>query len=320
MALYGVMKGMLYLLLVIIGIPGNLTVLAAFSMLAMIGNKLLLTEVVICSIALVSMVLSLTRGLPVTMYVLFELKDIYTDIGCKFIVYLARVSRGLAIGQTCVLVCIQCIFVAPNNTFLSSLKHNLAGYVIKGCALVLLSNIMLEISSLTYTVSKLNSTFQEYTFNFGYCIIVVPDYVSYLAVPFSFLIRDLILVILMSISSGYILLILFKHKKQVSRIKRKKGEQKMATEMRAAKVVVTLVTLYIFFFGFENTIFLYQIIASTHIHPIISDVRHFFSVCYASVFPAVIILSNSRIKSVLKCYLISKKRILVNALQHNTVQ
>ncbi|XP_043932195.1 olfactory receptor class A-like protein 1 [Protopterus annectens] len=301
MAVYDIIKGALFLVLVVIGLPGNLLIMTIFSLILVSGSKLLLTEIMIAGIALVNFILIITRGLPATLLVLFNLNNLYGDTGCKFLIYSARISRSLAINLTCVLVCIQCITLLPPTSNLTSFKPRLPRYILAVCSLILMLNVLTEVIPFMYTVSKLNGTDVQYSFNFGYCIIAVPNAIIFFTFTFTYFFRDFTFVILMIISSVIILQILFRHRIRLSNIRNNVQSQQTAAEVRAAKVVVALVTMYVLFIGFENTIFLYQITVSTYIHRVVSDVRHFFSACYATLFPTVVIMTNIRIKHALKC-------------------
>ncbi|XP_043932193.1 olfactory receptor class A-like protein 1 [Protopterus annectens] len=237
------------------------------------------------------------------MLAVFGFKHLYSDDGCKVLLYLARTSRGMAICVTSILVCIQCIILSPTTSRLFVLKRKLTQYTIIAFFFILLLNMLTEVSPLIHTVSILNSTDLEYTFYFGYCAITFSDYLTFMATTFSLFVRDFIFVFLMMTVSATIVLMLFMHNKQVTNIRSDlRTRSKNTAEIRAAKVVVILASLYIIFVGFENTIFLYQISISKRIHPLVSDVRHFFSVCYASVFPTVVIISNKKVKTYLKCW------------------
>ncbi|XP_043932192.1 olfactory receptor class A-like protein 1 [Protopterus annectens] len=299
MEAYDIIKGMVFLAVVVSGIPGNIVVAISFICLTGMGYKLLLTDIFICKIAIVNLVLILTRGLPVTLFVLFSLKNLYSDVECKVIMYLARVSRGMAICLTCILVCIQCITLSPTTSKLFVLKLRLSKYSLIAFYVIFGINMIAEISPPMYTVSKINSTNLEYTFHFGYCIVHFADYTPFMLTAISYIVRDFVFLILMTTASLSIFLILIKHKKQIKEIRSDMKNQSQSAETKAAKVVVTLASLYVFFIGFENAIFLYQTLVTKN--PIISDVRHFFSVCYSSIFPAVIIIANKRVQNSIKC-------------------
>ena len=91
--------------------------------------------------------------------------------------------------------------------------------------------------------------------------------------------------------------ILHRHSRQV-RAMRRGGAQ--GVETRAAKTVVTLVVLYVVFFGIDNVIWIYMLTVAK-VSPVVADMRVFFSSSYAFLSPYFIISSNKKIKGKLVC-------------------
>ncbi|XP_043932191.1 olfactory receptor class A-like protein 1 [Protopterus annectens] len=301
MEAYNIIKGTLFLVLLVTGIPGNLLISSVFFFAFITRIPLLLTEIIIFKITIINLLLILTRGLPVTLFLVFDLKNLFGDNGCKVIMYLARVSRAMAICSTCILVCIQCIILSPSSSRLFALKMKLSHYTLIAFNFVLILNMATEIGPPVFTTSELNSTDLEYTFYFGYCVVNFRDYITIMTSLFTLVSRDAIFVVMMASASANIMVMLLRHSKQIKRVKKDIKSTKNSAEIKAAKTVVILASLYVIFIGFETTILLYQVTVSRRIHPIVSDVRHFFSVCYASVFPSVVVISNKRIQSCAKC-------------------
>ncbi|XP_043932190.1 olfactory receptor class A-like protein 1 [Protopterus annectens] len=301
MELNDIVKGTFFLVIVIVGIPGNLTIMGSLSWIALTTFKLLPVEIIIWHLAVANAILAFTRGLPAALFILFRFK-VNSDAGCIILLYLARISRGLAICFTCVLSCVQCITIIPSTSKWVYLKVLVSRHVSSVALSVWPLYMMMEIAPIFVARAVRNFTNSEFTFNSGYCLSTFPTALMYHLNGFGLFSRDLIVVAVMTLASVYILFILFKHRKQVNNMRTCTSSQNIAAEIRAAKTVVSLVTMYVLFFGVENTIWLYQIAGSTVVHSIVTDVRHFFSVCYTLFFPVAITTSNKKIQNILKCF------------------
>ncbi|XP_043931984.1 olfactory receptor class A-like protein 1 [Protopterus annectens] len=298
MELYILTKGIIFCIMASVGIVGNSIILGSFQKSVYHEHKSASTEIILFYTGLANLFMLLTRGVPKFLFD-FGIRKFFNDPGCKFVVYVARVSRAMTICLTCFLSCFQCSTIASSKWKWAYIKVYMQTCLVRIMVGLLVMNMVACIAAPYLSVSLNNSTEHKYIFNLGYCFIIFPDNVSFQVNGFVLFVRDLLFVVLMSASSVYVLLILYKHKKIVKHIKRSVQNQQTA-EGQAAKIVVTLVSLYVLFFGIDNSVWFYQI-TSGQVHPIISDVRYFFSLCYSSLFPFVIILLNKKIRNKLKC-------------------
>uniref|UniRef100_H2ZXC0 Vomeronasal type-1 receptor n=1 Tax=Latimeria chalumnae TaxID=7897 RepID=H2ZXC0_LATCH len=299
MELYNLMKGIIFFIVAIIGTVGNLVVLALFLHIAY-QHKLTAAERLLLNLAWSNSIMLLTRGVPHSLFV-FGLRDLFSDIGCKIVVYLSRVSRAMSICLTCFLSCLQCITIATSTLkWVYYIKVKMQKYVIPITVFVCLLNMIICIGSVIFSISGTNSNYTQFAFNLGYCIVNFPDKLTLHFNGFAPFARDIVFVVAMALASAYILLILYRHGKKVKGIRNSEHSHESTAEGQATKTVVTLVTLYIIFFGIDNTIFVYQIAVSKEVHTIVSDIRFFLSICYGLVFPFIIIGFNSKIRTKLK--------------------
>ncbi|XP_043932183.1 olfactory receptor class A-like protein 1 [Protopterus annectens] len=298
METYAIFKGLLFFLIAIFGIPANVAIVGSLSWIACSDFKLLSVELIIWNLSLANAILVITRGLPAALFMLFGTK-VNSDAGCKMVIYLSRISRGMAFSLTCLLSCVQCVTLIPPSSKWAHIKQSVPKYTFLVIFCLWLLYMMMEIAGFFSLDPHTNSSNPELTFNYGYCVSIVPSLTTFYIYGFLLFGRDLVVVGLMTLASTYILLVLFRHRKHVNNLRNPK--QNSDVEIRAAKTVLSLVIMYILFFGVENTIWLYQVAVSKIIHPMISDVRHFFSICYTIFFPIFILVSNKKIQHVFKC-------------------
>ncbi|KAK1152792.1 olfactory receptor class A-like protein 1 [Acipenser oxyrinchus oxyrinchus] len=297
-----VIRGLLYLFLTVLGIPGNLVVIAAFSHIAYFDRKLLPADIIVLHLMVVNLTLVVQRCLFETL-ASFYVVNIFTDLGCKIVIFVYRTCRALSIWLTFVLSAFQCISIAPTGSKWSSIKLHAPQYLAGVFVFIWILNTFLSVPSVIFSSSKdSNTTSLNHSINIMFCFVKYPSELWKSSVGAVQIARDVVPMTLMLLANIFILVILYRHSKHAKQIRSAKQNQKESAEMRAAKTVVTLVTLYILFFGIDNILWVYTLsISETLATSIISDLRIFFASLYAAVSPIVIILSNRKVNNKLKC-------------------
>lgn len=289
-------KGVSFLLQTGMGIFGNSVVLLAYANIICTEPKILPVDLILCHLAFANLMLLLTRCVPQTMTV-FGLKDLLNDPGCKVVIYAYRISRALSVCITCMLSVFQAVTIAPAGPRLSRLKSALPSLVLPTFAGLWLLNMAICIAAPFFSMAPRNGTVPAFTLNLGFCHVDFRDYLSYVINGVAVSVRDFAFVALMLGSSGYILLLLHRHSHKVRGMRRSHGG---GAETRAAKTVVTLVVLYVLFFGIDNVIWIYMLTVPK-VSPVVADMRVFFSSCYASLSPYFIMSSNKKVKAKIVC-------------------
>ncbi|KAK6472019.1 olfactory receptor class A-like protein 1, partial [Huso huso] len=236
----------------------------------------------------VSNLLLISVGIPGNLIVLL----VFGYIGCT------EMTRSMSMSLTFLLSAYQSVLIAPATSRLSYLKPKLPTLLLPSFLFLWLLNGATCIQSFLYTSQIRNFTALKFTLNLSYCIVEFPSEASYLGTGTMVLFRDLFFVFFMVVASSYILFVLYRHRQQVKGIR--SSEQNQHTpEMRAAKIVVTFVTLFVVFFGVDNMTWIYTL--SAHKVPAdINNVRVFFS-SLTPVSPIVVIASNKKVNSKLQC-------------------
>ncbi|XP_072308412.1 olfactory receptor class A-like protein 1 [Eucyclogobius newberryi] len=287
-------KGVSFLLQTGMGILGNSVVLLAYAHIIYSEPKLLPVDMILCHLAFANLLLLLTRCVPQTMTV-FGLRDLLNDSGCKVVIYAYRIGRALSVCITCMLSVFQGVTIAPAGPRISRLKPALPSLVLPTFAGLWFLNMAICIAAPLFSMAPRNGTVPAFTLNLGFCHVDFRDNLSYVVNGIAVSVRDFAFVALMLGSSGYILFLLHRHSRQVRAIRHSQG-----AETRAAKTVVTLVVLYVVFFGIDNVIWIYMLTVPK-VSPVVADMRVFFSSCYASLSPYFIISSNKKVKAKIIC-------------------
>ncbi|XP_041052041.1 olfactory receptor class A-like protein 1 [Carcharodon carcharias] len=297
-----IVKGTLYLLLTVIGIPGNLTIITSFIHIAYYDFKLLPADTIVSNLASVNLRVVLARCIPETTAA-FGLKQLFDDHGCKIVIFIYRTTRSLSIWLTFLLSSFQCITLAPVTSTWSTVKRQAANYLGAVLVFLWLLNMSLSTPAILFSISsENNSTGIKHAVNLEYCFVKFPSHTVKLANGALQTSRDVIPIVLMVLASVYILLVLYRHRQQVKGIRSSSKKQGSTVETRAAKAVVTLVTLYVLCILWIYTL----TVTKTMQTSLISDLRVFFSLLYASVI--VIIVSNRKVHNKLKCAKANRKQ------------
>ncbi|MBN3297417.1 VN1R1 protein, partial [Amia calva] len=271
-----IIRGVLYLTLTLLGVPGNLLVMWAFCHLALCDRKLLPADAIVLHLASVNFLVVAVRCF-LEMLAAFSIANVFNDTGCKSVIFIYRTSRALSIWLTCVLSGFQCVSIAPPGSRCSP--------------------------SVVFSMGSHNdSTQMEHSINVEFCFVRFPSSTVKQANGAVQVVRDVVPIFLMVLASLFILVFLYRHSQQVKSIRSAKQNQKQSAETRAAKTVVTLVTLYVLFYGIDNVLWIYTLtVTQTMSSSLVSDLRIFFSSLYAAVSPIIIIASNKKVNSRLTC-------------------
>lgn len=288
-------KGVSFLLQTGLGILANTLVLLAYAHMLLRESRLTPADAILCHLAFADLLLLLTRGVPQTLSV-FGVRNLLGDAGCKAVIYLYRVSRALSVCLTCMLSVFQAASVAPAaGPLLSRLKPRLPQLILPGFAALWLLNMAICIAAPFFSVAPRNGTVPPFTLNLGFCHVDFRDNLSYVANGVAVSVRDFAFVGVMLGSSGFLLVLLHRHGRKLKGIRRSQGK-----ETRAAKTVLMLVVLYAVFFGIDNVIWIYMLTVA-QVPAVVADMRVFFSSCYASLSPFLIISSNKKVKARMVC-------------------
>ncbi|XP_041930507.1 olfactory receptor class A-like protein 1 [Alosa alosa] len=290
-------KGVSFLLQTGLGILGNVLVLLAYTHIVCLEPHLLPVDIILCHLAFTNLMLLLTRCVPQTMTV-FGLRNLLNDSGCKVVIYSYRIARALSVCITCMLSVFQAVMLAPAGSCWVRLKTRLPGLVIPTFAVLWFINMAVCIAAPFFSIAPRNGTVPAFTLNLGFCYVDFRDNLSYVINGVAVSVRDFVFVGLMLGSSGYILVVLHHHAQKARSIRR--SQASAAMETRAAKTVVTLVTLYTVFFGIDNIIWIYMLTVD-QVPPVVADMRVWFSSCYASLSPFLIMTSNKKVRNRMMC-------------------
>ncbi|KAG8589323.1 hypothetical protein GDO81_006353 [Engystomops pustulosus] len=285
-------KALAFILLMFVGIPGNVFILLKFAYIKIIEKKLLPANIILLALALSNLLVIFSRVIPQALSAI-GVKDLLDDTECKLVLFTFRVSRAMSICVTSFLSCHQCVLIAPINRYWIYLKEKLSKNVSLIMILLLAMNISLYPSTVLYGQAKSNDT-SPYSLHLVYCDADFVTYASFLLNGLVSVIREIIFVGLMTLSSGYMIVILYQHGKNIKGIRSSNRIQTKSAEHLASRAVILLVVLYVLLYGMDNSMWIYTL-SLTAVSPEMNDTRIFLATSYSALSPIVIIATNPKL-------------------------
>ncbi|KAL1790638.1 vomeronasal type 1 receptor A1, partial [Sigmodon hispidus] len=221
-----------------IGISGN-SILLLFHILKFIsGHRPKPTDLPIGLLALIHLLTLLITAFLATDFFISR-KD-WDDITCKFLIYFYRIFRGLSLCNTTILSIIQAIILSPRNSCLAKFKNKSPYHI--SCGLLFLNIFYMFISShlLVSIIATHNLTFNNILYITESCSILPMSYLMQITFTTLIAIREAFLISLMVLSSGYMVALLCRHKKQTQHLHKTSLSPTASSGKRATWTILIL--------------------------------------------------------------------------------
>ncbi|XP_069800954.1 olfactory receptor class A-like protein 1 [Dendropsophus ebraccatus] len=303
MELRVVLKAFGFLLLLIIGIPGNVFICLQFTHVRIVERKLLPTNLILTILCFFNFLVLFSRIIPQALNAL-GVEDLLNDTECKLVIYTYRVSRAMSICITSLLSCHQCVLIAPIKQFWIYLKHRIT----QRATIIILAFWIINLSTYPFFVlnanARKNVTTSVYTLHLVYCDTDFLNYTSYVVNGLFYAIRDFVFVVTMTLASSYMVCLLFYHERSMRRMMNLERSQRTA-HYKASRSIILLVALYVILFGLDNSLWIYTLTLSD-VSPDMNDLRIFLASSYAALSPILIITTNPKLQ--LSCIFSQRQR------------
>uniref|UniRef100_F7FHS0 Vomeronasal type-1 receptor n=1 Tax=Ornithorhynchus anatinus TaxID=9258 RepID=F7FHS0_ORNAN len=225
-----------------VGIMGNSLLNMLYLSSFLLGSKPKPTDLVIIHLALVHTMMLLTRWITRTAGIL-GLRVIQTNAECKLFAYVYHITRDLSLCTTSLLSMLQAITISPSTSYLFQLKTQIPHFILPVLAILWIPNLLISTKLLYQVVASPNATSAE-----SNC------YTVPLSTPLQGLIlilmalRDIFSLGLMSCSSGYMVLLLHRHRRQILHLHSSSQAPETSPERQATKTIVLLVSCFVVFY------------------------------------------------------------------------
>ncbi|KAM9226234.1 LOW QUALITY PROTEIN: vomeronasal type-1 receptor 2-like [Dugong dugon] len=256
---------MILLFQIVIGILGSFSLIIRYIFLYFYGCGSRSTDLILRHLTVADSLAILSIGVPQTMFA-FGLKHFLNDFGCKLVLYLHRVARGMSICTTCLLSVFQTITISPMHTRWAELKLKALKYIGPSNILCWILHMLVNVIFPIYVSSKWsnNTIINENVLQ--YCSTKY-DNVTFLLYTALISSHDVLSLGFVFWSSGSMVFILYRHKQQIQHTHMNKVPRSSA-ETRATQSIFVLVSTFVLSYALSSIINTYLDLFNNLIIPV----------------------------------------------------
>ncbi|XP_048224935.1 vomeronasal type-1 receptor 4-like [Perognathus longimembris pacificus] len=283
--------GMIFLSQTVVGILGNFSLLYHCLFLSCMGDRMRGTDLILRHLIVANFLSLLCRGIPQTMAA-WGWRDFLSDLGCKLVSYVYRVSRGVAIGSTCSLSVFQAFSISPGASRWAGLKGRAHKHIVSMVYLSWGVSLLVNIVFLMYITKPKTLDNTTMLKAYGYCFSVRHNpaaevlYVALLSVP------DVLGLGLMLWASISMLFILYTHKLRMQHIQRTSVSCRASPESRATKSILLLVSTFVSFYTWSCICQIFLCVTYNP-SPVLLHMAAFAMGCFPAVSPFLLMSGHS---------------------------
>ncbi|KAL1765402.1 vomeronasal type 1 receptor G9, partial [Sigmodon hispidus] len=239
------------------GLLGNLSILFYYPILIFNGKHLKPKDLIIEHLALSNCLTIISRGIPQTMSD-FGFKNFLGNIGCKLIVFIYRITRGMSLYAMSLLSCFQAITINPRNSRWMKLKHRATKYIGTSCSLGWLVHLLLNIVTPARVSGPISNKNVTSMMSYEYCSWFASGNLLTALYMFLLCFTDALCLGLMACSSVSMVRILYIHKRQVKHIHSAQYFLKVSPEDRATQIILILVCIFVISYLFSSMVVIFK--------------------------------------------------------------
>ncbi|XP_037679145.1 putative vomeronasal receptor-like protein 4 [Choloepus didactylus] len=230
---------------------------------------------------------------------LFESLNFQNDVKCKAFFYMNRVMRSLSIFTTCLLSVLQAITISPSSSCLVRFKQKSRRFIFHMLFYIWSLSLSFNSNMIFYTVNYSNMTKNNFLILGKYCAFLAINSIIRSLFSILSIFMDVSFVGMMVLSSAYMVILLYKHRRQSQHLHSTSLSLRTSPEKRATQTILLLM-------GFFMVMYWVDLIISSsctmlwEYNPIILGVQRLVVNLYATVSPLVLISSDKRITNALQ--------------------
>uniref|UniRef100_A0A7N5K3W2 Vomeronasal type-1 receptor n=1 Tax=Ailuropoda melanoleuca TaxID=9646 RepID=A0A7N5K3W2_AILME len=192
-------------------------------------------DLIFIHLILVNVMTIVFSGIPEVVNA-FGVRNFLDDIGCKVVMYLYRVTRGLSLCTTSFLSIFQAIIITPSNSRWAWLKPKISTYIFPAFCSFWVINMLIYIRVIINIVAPYNSTEVDKFYSLMYYFVCVFPMVW---------------------TSVYMVMFLFKPRKTVQHVHRTRLSPRPSPETKATHTILVLVSCFVFFYWSNSFLTIY---------------------------------------------------------------
>ncbi|XP_031236783.1 vomeronasal type-1 receptor 53 [Mastomys coucha] len=236
-----------------VGISANSILIFAHVCVLLGENRPKPIDLYIAFLSVTQLMLLITMSLIAVDMFMFQGK--WDSTTCQFLIYLHRLLRGLTLSATCLLNVLWTITLSPRSSCLTKFKHksphHISGVFLFFCILYLSFSSHLFIS----IIATPNLTSENFMYVTQSCSFLPMSYFTKRMFSIPMVIREAFLIGLMALSSGYMVSLLWRHKKQAQHLHSTSLSSKASPEQRATRTIMLLMSFFVLLYILDTVIF-----------------------------------------------------------------
>ncbi|XP_052577510.1 vomeronasal type-1 receptor 90-like [Peromyscus californicus insignis] len=279
-----------------LGISFNSILLLFHILEFLLEHRPRITDLLISLLALIHLGMLTIMGF--TAPDIFASQNTWDNITCQSLVHLHRYLRGLSLCATCLLSVLQAVTLSPRSSCLAKFKNKSPQYSL--CSLLVLWGFYISCGAhfSFSSVADYNVTSHGLIFVTESCIILPMSYISRHLFFILRIFRDVSFIGLMALSSGYMVVLLCRHKKQSQHLYSTSLSPKASPEQRATCTILMLMSFFVVMYCLDCIISASRLMHNRD--PICHSIQMMVSNSYATISPLLFICTENRITNFLK--------------------
>ncbi|XP_052583159.1 vomeronasal type-1 receptor 4-like [Peromyscus californicus insignis] len=279
-------KEIVFLFMTVLGTLGNISVTVNYMISLLGGPEKKPIHLILIHLAFTNIIILLVKGLP-KIIATFGLRNFLDDIGCKIVVYLERVARGVSICTSSLLTVVQAIIISPRASGWRRLRPKSAWHILPFFSFFWMLNALISVNLIhSITSTSLNTSQLKNEDNYCY-FMLESQKTKWIVLPLMVL-RDAVFQGAMGGASGYMVSLLHKHHQHVLYLQKAKLLYRTPPELRAAQSVLLLMLCFLFFYWTDCAFSLFLSLSLGN-NSLMVNIQEFMTLGYATFSPLVLI-------------------------------
>ncbi|XP_046314700.1 vomeronasal type-1 receptor 90-like, partial [Marmota monax] len=171
-------------------------------------------------------------------------QEFWDDFTCKAIIYLYRLMRSLSVSTTCLLSVLQSTTLSHRRSFLAKCKHMSPQCIAWTLLTLWVFNVFFNVRILVSMGGPSNDT-APFSFVSESCTVTATGHHFRTFFSLMGLLQDIFLMGLMALSSGYMVALLCRHKRQCQHLHSTSLSPRASPELRATRTFLLLMGLFV---------------------------------------------------------------------------
>ncbi|XP_031211029.1 vomeronasal type-1 receptor 4-like [Mastomys coucha] len=234
-----------------LGILGNFSLLFYYLILYHNEHILKIIDMILIHVFISNSLIIISKGFPQIMGA-FGWNQLFSDVGCKLILYFQRLGRNMSIITTCLLSIFQAITISPRNSCLKKFKVKSTKFMGLFISLVWILFMLVNMIFPVYTSTKMNSKNKTQKRDSEFCHSLGRDKIVDLLYTAFCVFPEVVFSLLIVCSGTFMIVILYVHKKRVQHIFCTHISPRRSPENRATQTILILVFTFLAFYTLSS--------------------------------------------------------------------